>query len=53
MDTRPLYFGKIFFHKPKAEKAWAALLRNVLIKQKDGAFGRAQSINPRSADRAK
>ena len=36
MDTRPLYFGKIFFQKAKAEKAWAALSRNVLIKRKDG-----------------
>lgn len=36
MDTRPVYFGKIFFQKPKAEKAWAALSRNVLIKRKDG-----------------
>lgn len=24
MDTRPVYFGKIFFQKPKSEKAWAA-----------------------------
>ena len=30
MDTRPLYFGKNFFQKPKAEKAWAALSRNCI-----------------------
>lgn len=36
MDTRPVYFGKIFFQKPKAEKAWAALPRNALAQRKDG-----------------
>ena len=36
MDTRPVYFGKIFFQKPKAEKAWAALSRNALAQRKDG-----------------
>ena len=36
MDTRPVYFGKIFFQKPKAEKAWATLSRNALAQRKDG-----------------
>ena len=36
MDTRPVYFGKNFFQKPKAEKAWAALPRNALAQRKDG-----------------